>query len=78
MAEGHSSRIFQERELLSEQVTEVKKIALDWMNEAIGYREKYEAGLKKIKIFEIHIDRMKEEFEQRNEQIKSEYDILKE
>jgi hypothetical protein len=62
LAEVRGERLYGEREILANEIDEVKKIALDWMNEAIGYRESYEAGLKKIKIFENHLERVKLEF----------------
>ena len=78
LAEVRGERISQEREMLCDEITEVKKIAMDWMNEAIGYRESYEASLKKIKIYENHIERIKTEFKERQEQLKKEFDQLKE
>ena len=40
MAERKFAKIQKERDMLAEQVTTAKKMAVDWMHEAIGYREK--------------------------------------
>lgn len=78
LAETRSDRLDQEKGLLCEQVDIAKGIAKDWMNEAIGYRESYEAGLKKIKILENHMERIKREFKERQDQLQLEYEDLKE
>jgi hypothetical protein len=53
----------------------MKKIAIDWMNEAVGYRETFEVSEKKIKILQAHTSKLEDEFKQRNTKMKLEFDI---